>query len=104
MSRSIKKTPILKDGGRSSKWGKRQANKAIRRYEDEIPNGGAYKKLFESMEINDYICYWTEEDAKAQYYMWKRHYHYKGWDDSFNKDFGTLEEYLLRWRKHMKNK
>ena len=103
MSRSFKKTPISKDGGRSSKWGKNQANKKIRNYNDEIPKGGSYKKLYEQWDINDFVVYWTEEDAKEEYYRWKAYYHNEGWDD-FDKDFGTLEQYLIRWRKYMKNK
>lgn len=54
MSRSYKKA-ILKDGEGGKKWAKRQASKAVRRYKGEIPNGGAYKKLYESYDIDDYI-------------------------------------------------
>lgn len=104
MSRSFKKTPISKDGGRSSKWGKNQANRKIRNYNDEIPKGGSYKKLYEQWNINDYITYWTEKDAIEGYYQKKDYYHRKGWDVDFNKRFGTLEQYLIRWRKEMKNK
>ncbi len=45
MSRSYKHFGFCK-GKESSKWGKRQANKKVRRTED-IPNGKAYKKIVE---------------------------------------------------------
>lgn len=37
MSRSYKKHPIIKDGGRSSKKSKRFANKKVRRNIDKLP-------------------------------------------------------------------
>ena len=103
MSRSIRKTPIVKDGGRSSKRGKKQANKAVRKYKDEISNGAAYKKIYCSYNINDYITYWTEEDAIELYYELKEKYSNWGMD-YFEKKYPTLESYLLYWRKEMKYK
>ena len=80
MSRSHKKSPIVKDSG-SKKWSKRQAAKAVRRYEGIISKGSSYKKLFESWNINDFISYcpWNLEEKKdwenknewAKCYYWK---------------------------------
>ena len=55
MAHSYRKA-IYKDGYGSSHKAemKRMANKAVRRYEGAIPDGGAYKKIFCSWEISDY--------------------------------------------------
>lgn len=49
MSRSYRKTPIVKDNGRSKKDTKKQANKKVRK--SICGDGGDYKKLFESGKI-----------------------------------------------------
>ena len=53
MSRSRKK-----QWGFSSRnsFAKKQANKVVRRYKDNIENGGFYKKLYESYDICDFRC------------------------------------------------
>ncbi len=54
MSKSYYKYPAIKDYGRGySNWSKRQASKAVRRRKD-IDNGRAYKKVYDSYNINDY--------------------------------------------------
>ena len=53
MSRSYKRTPGFTDNS-SSKIGKRFANKAVRQYKGDIPNGAGYKKLFCSYDICDF--------------------------------------------------
>jgi hypothetical protein len=69
MSRSYKKHPISKDGGKSSKKNKQIANRIIRRkFKNNTQNifskkGKNYKKLYDSWEINDYISYWSKKDA-----------------------------------------
>lgn len=35
-------------------WAKRQANKAVRQYDGPIPDGAAYKKIYNSWDISDY--------------------------------------------------
>jgi hypothetical protein len=52
MSRSYRKTPILKDP--NNKWAKRKSNKRVRNNSDEIVNGNHYKKLFCSYDICDF--------------------------------------------------
>ena len=47
MSRSYKKTPVIKDSsckGTRFKSGKQLANRAVRNQED-VPSGGSYKKF-----------------------------------------------------------
>lgn len=50
------KVAVYKDGYGSSwkKWAKRQASKAVRRYEGPIPDGSAYKKIYNSWGICDF--------------------------------------------------
>lgn len=75
MSRSYKKTPVSKDGG-CKKWVKRQAAKAVRRYDGKIAKGGSYKKLFEQWNICDY---WSYEEWNVHT---KRSYEMYGWNKS----------------------
>ena len=53
MSRSYKKA-IIKDHGKSTYIDKRMASKAVRRCKN-VGNGGAYKKVFCSYDICDYV-------------------------------------------------
>lgn len=66
MSRSYKKTPIVKDG-KSGYPGKKFANKAVRRYKGEIPNGKQYRKIYSSYDIHDYAFRCTYEEFKREY-------------------------------------
>ena len=54
MSRSYRKPCITDTYGSNYRiWAKRQANKKIRRSKN-VPDGKAYRKFFESWDINDY--------------------------------------------------
>jgi len=102
MSRSYRKTPIVKDNGKSKKEAKAHANRTVRRRlkdpDYEIADGKAYRKEVESWGIADCISYWTEEQARAEYpakcaqYKW------------FKEEWPTLESFLIFWKKCMKNK
>lgn len=110
MSRSYKKHPITKDGNRSSKKDKQIANKRIRRnYKNDLPTKGkGFKKFYNSWEINDYVCYWSKEEA------------IKNWNDEVNEaasrgiplekwgwhsQYANLEEFLDKaWAKSQKRK
>lgn len=66
MSRSYRKTPIIKYGG-FGKVGRKLANKVVRRYLkkhlDLMPQKGSwYKRLYEQYDIYDVISYCTKED------------------------------------------
>ena len=65
MSRSYKHFGFCKDR-KSSRWGKRQANKKVRKTRD-IPNGKAYKKLVEPW---DYICDYCFHETWESYKQW----------------------------------
>ncbi len=61
MSKSYKKEPIVKDHT-SGAYGKRLANHAVRKNLDDIPNGKAYRRYFNSYNVHDYISRYTWED------------------------------------------
>ena len=94
MSRSYKKFPVCKQ--QANKDSKRFANKAVRRTKD-IPNGGSYKKCFESYNICDWCYIWTKQDAIDDWNESLYHYYR-------SKRFKTLEQYLAYWEKCTKRK
>ena len=68
MSRSYKKVPVSTDGKRkTTKEMKRCANKHVRHYKEGLHKGNAYKKLFCSYDIHDFISYWPWSEAKQDY-------------------------------------
>ena len=94
MSRSYKKYPIVKD--KNNKGMKRYANKKVRRTKN-IPNGKAYKKIFESWDISDYQWIWTRKEAIEDYNEASE-------DSWIKKHFETLEKYLIYWEKCVRRK
>ena len=100
MSRSYKHTDFVKDSNK--KFMKRFANKKVR-HSKNVPNGGAYKKVFCSWEISDFKWRWTREEAIEEWYE-----HHRDPDNPRNrwfvKKFETLEKYLIYWEKCTKRK
>jgi len=72
MSRSYKKYPSGKCE-RSCKKGQRFANKTIRQYNDVIPNGKVYKRLYCSWDICDYkfVAFTKDEQQRCARYKRK---------------------------------
>lgn len=69
MSRSRKKEPVFKDYSRStSKYVKRCASKAVRKYKGIISDGCFYQKIFPSYEIHD----WKFRIEKSNEYWYKK--------------------------------
>lgn len=64
MSRSYKKTPIVKDH-ESGRWGKKQANRKVRRYKHAIPNGKWYRKIYNPWDIHDSVSYFSRQQDLA---------------------------------------
>ena len=97
MSRSYKKTPVIKDSsckGTRYKSGKQIANRAVRNH-DDVPNGGSYKKVYCSWNISDWRFMKTEAQLR------------KEWDSGaeyLHKTFKTYEQALFAWKKVYKNK
>ena len=74
MSRSYK-AAVTKDNDNRKTFDKRNAAKAVRNNRD-IPNGGAYKKLFCSYDIADFVSDERfDEESPARGAKWTR----KGW-------------------------
>ena len=73
MSRSYKRFPVCKDGGpKWNKFAKRVANKKVRNTRG-IPSGRSYKKVYETWNIHDWVCYypfnkWMERENN-RYHM-----------------------------------
>jgi len=79
MSRSYKKTPIIKYCG-DKRYGKRQANKKVRRLDRTVLlKGKQYRKLYETWDINDVIQFWSRREAErcGELDIWKKWYYRK---------------------------
>lgn len=97
MSRSFKHNPVYTDGSpRTTKEKKRIANSRVRNTED-IPSGGAYKKVFPSWDIHDFANRWTWAEAK-------RFYEGLTDDDFLKKHYPTLKTFYRYWRTICMNK
>lgn len=97
MARSIKKNPICTDGRNGQKIPKRFANKTVRNFDGDIPNGRFYKKLYCTWNIHDYVSRWPWVQAKTEYEQEEEN---KGW----KKSFPTLKDFYRFWRRYYKNK
>ena len=99
MSRSYKKTPIVKD---RNKGQKAVANRTVRRKLKDpdygMADGKSYKKEYESWNISDYYFMMTEDEAKEE---WKKSYEESEW---FREKYPTLKVFMRWWRKWYKNK
>ncbi|MDE7312316.1 MAG: hypothetical protein K2N87_11970 [Eubacterium sp.] len=79
MSRSFKKTPIVKCAG-SGVYGKKLANRKVRHMQnDMLVNRKAYRKLYETWNIYDCKTHMTRQDAKSSGMMdvWEKFYYRK---------------------------
>lgn len=63
MSRSYKKSPVITDG-HSGRVAKKEANRKVRKYRDVLANGKAYRKVFESYDIHDFIIHYSYASYK----------------------------------------
>ncbi|WP_083938083.1 hypothetical protein [Paenibacillus daejeonensis] len=95
MSRSLKRTPVCKDhSSPGTRWAKRKASKAVRRFSGKVPNGKWYRKIFCSWDICDYRFFQSEQQAIHEWEinLWrstKKH---------------TKEEIIQYWKKCYKRK
>lgn len=97
MSRSYKKEPVYTDYSRkTTKYWKRQANHKVRR-ENNIPNGKAYRKVYNSWKIHDYVTRWTKTEAIAWYNkVTSDSWPYNWWIEKYS----TLDAYLNEYWEH----
>lgn len=94
MSRSFKKHAYCKDGRDGRKYWKRQANRKIRNEED-VPDGKAYKKKYDSWNIHDCISRWTWKTAKEE---WEQE------GSIWQIDFPNIKNFYRFWKKNYHNK
>lgn len=92
MSRSMKKTPVCKEYG--SRWSKRQASKAVRRYTEDIPFGKCYRKIYCSWNISDWRFYTPYAQA------------FKEWETTGStwRRQVSFQEMALDWNRSFKRK
>lgn len=79
MSRSYKRTPIIKYCG-DSRFAKRQSSKKVRKSDGNLLlKGNQYKKLFESWNINDIIQFYSLKEAEklGNIENWKKYFYRK---------------------------
>ena len=76
MSRSYKKTPIIKQGSPTKrKWAKRQANKKARRSKN-IPSGKEYRKTYCQYDLYDWVFYQPYDESVPKN-KWEKHFYRK---------------------------
>lgn len=63
MSRSYKKTPVVKDNGPFAQFARKQSNKRVRRTGD-LSNGCNYKRVYPQYSICERRSYIPFEDRK----------------------------------------
>lgn len=63
MSKSYKKTPVLKDSNTSKKTSKRMANKIVRKTDFDVLTSKSkrFRKVFDTWNIYDYRIYDVEK-------------------------------------------
>lgn len=102
MSRSYKKSPVVKDHNKGAKKiANRRVRAKLKQNPDAIGQNGKYKKAYEQWNIHDWQFMQTEQEAIAQYYSflnseepWKKEYVEKY----------TLETWLQEWKKSFRRK
>jgi len=100
MSRSYKKHPWVTDHHvKSTSERKKFANKKVRNTED-LPNRGAFKKIFQTYDICDYKFFQTKEQAIAEYEEILNNPDY-GYNQEILEKYPTLEFWLYwNWKKY----
>lgn len=94
MGKSMKKTPVCKQTSSPySRWAKRQASKAVRRFINEPSRGCWYRKVYCSWNICDYRSYQTLREAIFEWETDKR------WILAHSK-----REVIQGWSKYYKRK
>lgn len=89
MSRSFKKTPIIKD---HNKGEKKNANHKVRRTKD-VPNGGSYKKFYPQWDICDWSSGWSK---RAYIRRWEHRHDAHRWSWIKDKSFHDVMRYWYK--------
>jgi hypothetical protein len=104
VSRSYKKNPYSKDGGRSSKSAKRISSRMFRRDTKVKVSKGDYDSLWKkqtqalcSWDVNDHVSYYPREDAISDFYSSSHRF-------SICSLYADIEEALDNWEKWYRRK
>jgi hypothetical protein len=104
MSRSYKKNPYSKDGGRSSRPGKQMSSRAFRRDAKVKIHTYRYDDLWLkstqavcSYDVNDYISYYPKSEAISDFYDNSGRY-------GMYSIYESLYEALQNWEKYYRRK
>ena len=82
MSRSYKKYPVIKDGGKSKKFWKKLSNNILKQH--DVASGCAYKRLVEQYSFCDYRWNLLGDSKNDWYYNGSSRYG-GDWDDDMFK-------------------
>lgn len=116
MSRSYRKTPIVKDNPKGSKTNKRIANSfvnsKISTYEEDsaLPQNKEYKKIYDTWNIHDCKIRCTLDEHMKEYeqYLYYRDHPEKDprpeWTQQILKDYPTKKSWKREWIKDYKSK
>lgn len=107
MSKSYKKTPIVKDNQGGRKKAKREANKKVRNlnWKYRLCDGSGYKKMYERWDIYDYELRYTEKSFLKERESDLKEYINTG--ERTEKDIENFKKGLMSynyWRNTYKNK
>ena len=92
MSRSFKKVPCLSLSGTGTlRFLKHQANIQVRRFQGDLPSGGAYKKLFD---------FWRYFDGYQE--IWYTPQAYRRYVEELWEEFEKQEPWQLKYRPNEK--
>ena len=95
MSRSYKKNPVCTDRPHGAKYWKRQANRRVRKYKDEL-RFAKYKRVYCSWEIHDWVTRWSKREAIQDYHT---HYYYscgRFWP-TWQEDYETEKQFIDKY-------
>lgn len=96
MSRSYKKHPMMKYAP-CGNWGQKQANRRVRRYKGELPNGCAYKLLYNQYNIHDCVSYYTLQDALSYRSYSLAYDEMRGWESDPNEV--NITRCIQKWKR-----
>jgi hypothetical protein len=102
MSRSYKKTPVIKFAPSKGKIGKGFANRRVRKYKGDLSDGACYKRLYEPWNIHDCVMRYTLDDAMNYRTKALAYNEMRGWDDS--PEEANINLCIWKWKKSFRCK
>lgn len=98
MSRSYKKTPVIKYAP-SGKIGKKFANRRVRRFKGDIPDGYVFlKKIYDPWNVHDVVQRYTLSDALQWRTKCISYYNIGNWN-SLSEEEQDINKCIQNWKK-----